>query len=38
MRMLARLPGIKGGVSAAFAYICSPSLRVGGPGAISALP
>ncbi len=38
MRMLARLPGIKGGVSAAFAYICSPSLRLGGPGAIASLP
>jgi len=38
MRMLTRLPGIKGGVSAAFAYICSPSLRLGGPGAIASLP
>jgi hypothetical protein len=38
MRMLARLPGLKGGVSAAFAYICSPSLRLGGPGAIASLP
>ncbi len=38
MRMLTRLPAIKGGVSAAFAYICSPSLRLGGPGAIASLP
>jgi hypothetical protein len=38
MQMLAKLPGIKGGVSAAFAYICSPSLRLGGPGAIASLP
>src|SRR4051794_12544637 len=38
MKMLARLPGLKGGVSAAFAYICSPTLRIGGPAAIRSLP
>jgi hypothetical protein len=33
MRMAALLPGLKGGKSA-LAYMCSPALRIGGPGAI----
>jgi hypothetical protein len=33
LRMAEMLPGLKGGKSA-LAYMCSPALRVGGPGAI----
>jgi hypothetical protein len=38
MKLMARLPGIKGGMSSMFSYICSPALRSGGPGGIASLP
>ena len=38
MRLMAKLPGIKGGMSSMFSYICSPALRTGGPGGIASLP